>query len=400
MKNRILILAICIFLAIPLNVEAMSISPLISYQGILKDSSGNLINNTVSLTFKIFNHSTSGSLLWQETKDVQVNNGLFTTQLGDVSSMNPAQFDQALWLEIVVGANTLSPRQQLMGAPYAFSLAPGAIVTGDKIANGSIAAVKLAFDPATQSELDSHNHNGKYADSNQSCLVGKVVTGIDTNGKLICGDNPLEARLAALENKLNGVNRSGNNLSFNGMNVRITSGSGATGGAINGLGNLIIGYNELRGGNDNRSGSHNLILGSYNNYRSYGGLVAGSSNEISGVYATVSGGNANIASNSSSSVSGGSGNTASAAFSSVSGGVANIASGYQSSVSGGRLNIASSYFSSVSGGKSNTASGWSSSVSGGRSNIASGEESSVSGGISRSAIGWGNWAAGGLFQDT
>lgn len=385
MKNKILILLICIFLAIPLNVEAMSISPLISYQGILKDSSGNLINNTVSLTFKIFNHSTSGSLLWQETKDVQVNNGLFSTQLGDVSPMNPAQFDQALWLEIVVGANTLSPRQQLMGAPYAFSLAPGAIVSGDKIANGSIAAEKLA---------------GKYADSNQSCLVGKVVTGIDTNGKLICGDNPLEARVAALENKLNGVNRSGNNLSFNGMNVRITSGSGATDGAINGLGNLIIGYNELRGSNDNRSGSHNLILGSYNNYRSYGGLVAGSFNEISGIYASVSGGNANIASNTHSSVSGGSGNTASGFQSSVSGGVSNTASGYQSSVSGGRLNTASSYFSSVSGGKSNIASGYSSSVSGGRSNTASGEESSVSGGISRSAIGFGNWAAGGLFQDT
>lgn len=36
---------------------------------------------------------------------------------------------QNLWLEINVAGNIL-PRQQLMGSPYAFSLAPGATVTG------------------------------------------------------------------------------------------------------------------------------------------------------------------------------------------------------------------------------------------------------------------------------
>jgi len=50
---------------------------------------------------------------------------------------------------------------------------------------------------------------------------------------------------------------------------------------VNGLGNLIIGYNELRGSGDNRIGSHNLILGSKNNFASYGGMVAGTLNDIS-----------------------------------------------------------------------------------------------------------------------
>ena len=45
--------------------------------------------------------------------------------------------------------------------------------------------------------------------------------------------------------------------------------------AGNGLGNLVIGYNELRGAGDDRSGSHNLVIGSRNNYSSHGGLVGG-----------------------------------------------------------------------------------------------------------------------------
>ena len=43
-------------------------------------------------------------------------------------------------------------------------------------------------------------------------------------------------------------------------------------GPVNGLGNVVIGYNELRGAGDDRSGSHNLVFGSRNNYSSYGGL--------------------------------------------------------------------------------------------------------------------------------
>jgi len=131
----------------------------------------------------------------------------------------------------------------------------------------------------------------------------------------------LAARIAALEAKLNGLTRSGNDFIITNANLYIQSGSGYTYGTINGKGNLIIGYNESRGGlSDVRTGSHNLIVGNQQNYSSYGGMVVGQINTISAPYSSVSGGYLNTASGEGSSVSGGSTNTASSWYSSVSGG--------------------------------------------------------------------------------
>ena len=57
---------------------------------------------------------------------------------------------------------------------------------------------------------------------------------------------------------------------------------------MNGLGNLVIGYNQGRGpGLDNRTGSHNLVVGSKHNYSSYGGIVAGLQGGITTPYSTA-----------------------------------------------------------------------------------------------------------------
>ena len=163
---------------------------------------------------------------------------------------------------------------------------------------------------------------------------------------------------------------------FTGCNVHIQNSYGNTA-SNNGVGNLIIGYNEddvfinpghpAYGAND-RGGSHNVVIGPEHTYSSYGGLVAGYSNTVSGDYASVSGG------------------------------AHNTASGIMASVSGGWYNKASNYYASVSGGESNEASGTTASVSGGFGNEASGTRASVSGGDSRTASGQYNWRAGGLSQ--
>ena len=143
----------------------------------------------------------------------------------------------------------------------------------------------------------------------------------------------LEMRIVQLEALLANATRQLVNgqdtIRFSGVNVQIVDGSGTTGDDVNGLGNLIVGYNELRGvGEDNnRTGSHNIVVGSRHNYSSYGGLVAGLWNSISGNYASVSGGVYNEASNEAASVSGGDTNTASGTAASVSGGNGHIAAG-------------------------------------------------------------------------
>ena len=136
----------------------------------------------------------------------------------------------------------------------------------------------------------------------------------------------------------------GPNITFRGANIHIVSGSGvtddhiSTGGKLTGLGNLIIGYDELSSGQvANRGGSHNLVVGRFHVFTSsaFGGLVAGEFNTVSAEGASVSGGRENTASGVLASVSGGQTNTASGEDSSVSGGAGNTASGAAASVSGG-----------------------------------------------------------------
>ncbi len=185
---------------------------------------------------------------------------------------------------------------------------------------------------------------------------------------------------------------------ISGINVQIVNGQGATE-TVDGTGNLIIGYNELLGDGDNRSGSHNIVSGHYSNYTSYGGLVAGSSNSILGPYATVSGGNHSRASGFASSVSGGFQHEAIGTYSSVSGGVENVAIGFGSAVSGGGVNRADAQESWVGGGEHNHATGRNSTVCGGAENRAVGSDSVVGGGYDRDATGPDDWVAGTLFQD-
>jgi len=206
-------------------------------------------------------------------------------------------------------------------------------------------------------------------------------------------DLAAQSALLAGVSRLNDPNTGQDTFRFEDMNVQIVNGAGTTY-SVTGTGNLIIGYNEFRRNPQDcyppvdcgnwRSGSHNLVGGSGNNYTSFGGAVVGIFNETSGPFASISGGALN---------------TSSGLFSSISGGDFNIANAEGTSISGGSHNTASFLYSSVSGGQWNTATGArGSSVSGGAYNIASGENSSVSGGELRTADLESNWAAGSLFE--
>lgn len=211
----------------------------------------------------------------------------------------------------------------------------------------------------------------------------------------------LDQRVAALESKLQYVTRSGTAMYFTGVNVYIRNGGGRTDSA-NGLGNLIVGYHELRpnnpdGSNPNvRTGSHNLIVGYQHNYRSYGGMVVGNKCQILAPYATVTGGLNNTASGLCAHVSGGRSNTASGEVASVTAGYVNMATNFAAAVSGGNNNVASGGSSSVSGGGSNQAKGAFASVSGGDSNEARGEASSIAGGGLCLASAYGSAVSGGV----
>jgi hypothetical protein len=206
----------------------------------------------------------------------------------------------------------------------------------------------------------------------------------------------LNAALAAVEAKLthvsvdqgtiNGVN--GPHLIIEGCNVHVRDGIGTTDddvSALNGLGNLIVGYNPLPNTQDfDRKGSHNVVIGDDHEYPNYGGLVAGTNNDVTGVSASITGGSINIASGNRSSVNGGTLNTASGGASSVNGGDSNSATASHTAVNGGQANVASNFLATVNGGQRNEASG---------------SFSTVSGGSDRTATNTDDWVAGSLFED-
>lgn len=137
------------------------------------------------------------------------------------------------------------------------------------------------------------------------------------------------------------VDTSTDAVTFSGANVLIQSGVGSTAGAVNGTGNLIVGYDE---GGSNKTGSHNLVVGPGHEYSSYGGIVGGYYNDLSGTYSSVLGGSYNEASGTTSVVVGGYFGEASGHRSSILGGYLNDATGSYSTVYGGYYEDASSTY--------------------------------------------------------
>ena len=146
-----------------------------------------------------------------------------------------------------------------------------------------------------------------------------------------------------------------------GLNVQLLNGASNTYGTSNGLGNLILGYNEVEGGHhladgslaegEVRTGSHNLVIGSGHSYAANGAIVGGLNNTSLGHGASLLSGQSNLAGGTWSAVLGGLDNRSTGLYSCISGGHSNTASGDRASVSGGLLNLSSGIATSILGGQ-------------------------------------------------
>ena len=134
---------------------------------------------------------------------------------------------------------------------------------------------------------------------------------------------------------------------ISGANLQVVSGLGQTDGEVNGKGNVIVGYDEDFA--NVKTGSHNLVIGSYHNYTSFGGLVSGYENSILGEFCSVTGGAFNSASGINCTILGGGNNAATGNMTVIAGGSTNHALGNRTSILGGLDNIANQNLSTVVG---------------------------------------------------
>ena len=93
-----------------------------NYQVMLtSDSDEPLAEQEVDLFFAIYDSEVAGTLLWSELhSNVMTNSiGVASVILGTTSPLTNYYFQGPAWLEISVDAQTLTPRRELVAAPYA-----------------------------------------------------------------------------------------------------------------------------------------------------------------------------------------------------------------------------------------------------------------------------------------
>jgi hypothetical protein len=176
--------------------QTSSVPTLLSYQAHVTDASGVAIGNSTpvnrTVTFKFYNASTGGTLLYAESQTVTLSGGDFSALIGNGTGLSglpgpstPATitslssiFAGTVYLGLTVDDGTsaadpeISPRQQIVSAAYAFrakvaeSLATGALstamladtaVTTDKIGAAQVTTAKIANLAVTTTALADAN---------------------------------------------------------------------------------------------------------------------------------------------------------------------------------------------------------------------------------------------------
>lgn len=121
-----------------LLITACGLPPIFSYQGRLLDGTGSPVaDGDYEARFVLYRVAAGGTGVYTETKTIAVEDGLFNSEVG-MDSMPTELFQNPLWMEVTIEGETLTPRQPLRGAPYAFSLASGAVIAGTETITRSL----------------------------------------------------------------------------------------------------------------------------------------------------------------------------------------------------------------------------------------------------------------------
>ena len=116
MKTKAILLALSLVLLMSIAVIA-DVPDEITYQGRLLYN-GNPVTTATSIVFRLYQTSSGGSAVWSEIQGSVTpdSNGIYTVVLGSTVAI-PDGYD-ALWIELEVAGNSLTPRKKLTSAPF------------------------------------------------------------------------------------------------------------------------------------------------------------------------------------------------------------------------------------------------------------------------------------------
>ena len=131
-----------LLLLVPCYLLLAQIPLTMNYQGKLTDDMGVGYNDTLPMTFRVFNIESGGTALWEETHDgtdeVPIVKGLFDVLLGTIIPIE-LPFDEQYWIEIEVDTEVLAPRVKLSTSPYAFRAIYADSITGQAVQDTFVA---------------------------------------------------------------------------------------------------------------------------------------------------------------------------------------------------------------------------------------------------------------------
>ena len=155
----------------------------INYQGrLIKDNVP--VDGTKTMVFSIYPVTIGGSPIWSSGNvSVEVHNGLFRYVIGsgaaDLSSINWTA-GQALYLEVVIDGETLTPREELSAYPYAIN---------SHLLEGRTTDYFLNTSADTQTKQGNLNIMGNVGIGTTSPGVKLDVAGKVNAGGMVLGDN-------------------------------------------------------------------------------------------------------------------------------------------------------------------------------------------------------------------
>lgn len=116
-------ISLSVALAVVLLVFAAnaSVPGQVNYQGLLIDDVGEPITGPVDMVFSLYSDPSGGSPIWSEAHAaVDVLDGVYEVELGSTTALTPELLARAaVYLEIEVETEILTPRQRLLAVPYA-----------------------------------------------------------------------------------------------------------------------------------------------------------------------------------------------------------------------------------------------------------------------------------------
>jgi len=124
-----IVTGIVVVLALDVRAEAPE---MFRYQGRLVDGT-NLVNATLPMSFKLYDAQSGGNLVYEDSSSVLVVDGLYSTMVGDntvFGSLTNAMTNAAVYLELTVNGETLSPRERLVSVPYVLNAGSNTAPTG------------------------------------------------------------------------------------------------------------------------------------------------------------------------------------------------------------------------------------------------------------------------------